>query len=162
MALEGKLVTLRERRPSDAAFLASLRNDLETQAWSKTLPLDYTEEMVLKYDQSREFSFDRFEGRFMIEVKETGEAAGTCSYSQLQPRFSAMIGWAVGKPFWGKGIARDANEVLIRFMFEELGLRVTDVHGEPIDWSQDGDLPSLVIGWPEHHAALIEAIIRGT
>lgn len=43
---------------------------------------------------------------------------------------------------------------------QELGLRITDARGGPIDWSQDGDLPSLVIGWPEHHAALIEAITR--
>lgn len=42
----------------------------------------------------------------------------------------------------------------------ELGLRVTDIHGAPIQWSGDDDLPSIVIGWPEHHAALVEAIRR--
>src|SRR3990170_6964868 len=36
MPLEGKLVILREERPEDVKFLAFLRNDLETQAWSKT------------------------------------------------------------------------------------------------------------------------------
>lgn len=42
----------------------------------------------------------------------------------------------------------------------ELGLRVSDARGAPIDWSQNGDMPSIVMGWPEHHAALIEAISR--
>ena len=43
----------------------------------------------------------------------------------------------------------------------ELGLRVTDALGEPVDWSTNNDLPSVVIGWPDHHAALLEAIRRG-
>ena len=45
MPLEGKLVILREERPEDMKFLVVLRNDLETQAWSKFLPPDYTEAM---------------------------------------------------------------------------------------------------------------------
>jgi len=35
MALEGKFVILREEREKDLPFLVALRNDLETQAWSK-------------------------------------------------------------------------------------------------------------------------------
>ena len=34
-------------RPGDEPLLASLRNNLATQAWPKALPPDYTGEMVL-------------------------------------------------------------------------------------------------------------------
>ena len=42
MALAGKLTILREEQPEDMQFLVDLRNDLDTQAWSQTLPPDYT------------------------------------------------------------------------------------------------------------------------
>ena len=48
MALVGKNILLRAQPPEDLPFLAELRNDLETQAWSKTLPPDYTELMFTK------------------------------------------------------------------------------------------------------------------
>jgi ribosomal-protein-alanine N-acetyltransferase len=124
MPLEGKLIRLREERPQDMPRLVELRNDLETQAWSKTLPPDYTEEMYLKRFNERAFSFERDDGRFIIEIKETGEFAGTIQYMWLNPRWSAVLGIMVAKKFWGKNIALDAQEVLLKFFFQELGLRV--------------------------------------
>lgn len=124
MALEGQLVRLREERPEDMLPLVQLRNDLETQAWSKTLPPDYTERMYQKRFDERTFSFDRSDGRFIIEEKQSGEFAGTVLYSGLEPRFSTSIGIMVAKKFWGTGIAADAQEVLLKFLFLELGLRV--------------------------------------
>ena len=124
MPLEGELVCLREERPEDMKPLAALRNDLETQAWSKTLPPDYTEAMLQKRFQAREFSFDREDGRFIIESKDSHEFAGTVSYTGLRPRWSATIGIMVAKKFWGSGFAYDAQEVLLKFLFVELGLRV--------------------------------------
>jgi RimJ/RimL family protein N-acetyltransferase len=104
--------------------LVEMRNNLETQAWSKTLPPDYTEAMLLKRFQAREFSFEREDGRFIIESKETHEFAGTISYTELSPRWSATIGIMVAKKFWGAGFANDAQEAMLKFMFMELGLRV--------------------------------------
>ena len=42
----------------------------------------------------------------------------------------------------------------------ELGLKVTDAAGEPVDWSGDAELPVVVAGWPEVHRQLIEAMGR--
>jgi len=41
---------------------------------------------------------------------------------------------------------------------QELGLRVTDTRGRPVDWSGNDELPEVVIGWPEQHAALVQAM----
>ena len=124
MALTGEIVILREERPEDMKLLADLRNDLDTQAWSLTLPPDYTEAMYLKRFQAREFSFNRVDGRFILESKETGEFAGMMSYTGLAQRWSTTIGIMVLKKFWGSGMAYDAQEVLLEFLFQELGLRV--------------------------------------
>ncbi len=42
----------------------------------------------------------------------------------------------------------------------ELGLEVTDGKGDHIDWSGDHERPCVVVGWPEVHAQLIEAMGR--
>jgi ribosomal-protein-alanine N-acetyltransferase len=124
MPLKGELVTLREERAEDVPFFTALRNDLDTQAWSQTLPPDYTHEMYLQRHTSREFAYRRYDGRFAIEWTESGELIGLISYTNLESRWSAEIGIMIGKSAWGTGAAYDAQEVLLRFMFEELGLRV--------------------------------------
>lgn len=133
MPLEGTIVTLREERADDLDFLQSLRNDLDTQAWSKTLPPDYTGPMFRKRFEAREFSFDRNDGRFIIVHRETGELAGTVSYTGLEPRFAATIGIMVARKFWNTGVAPDAQETLLRFLFMELGVRVVRL------WTHSGN-----------------------
>ena len=133
MPLEGKQVILREERPDDLQFFADLRNDMETQAWSKALPPDYTESMYRKRFDAREFSFDRSDGRFVVLDKETGERIGCIVYSDLEPRFSTTIGIITAKKFWGSGAALDAQEVLLEFLFVELGIRVVRL------WTHSGN-----------------------
>jgi RimJ/RimL family protein N-acetyltransferase len=133
MVLEGSLVILREERKEDMDLLVTLRNNLETQAWGKTLPPDYTLPMYIKRFEDRTFSYDRSEGRFIIILKETQEVVGMIVYTDLQPRFEATIGIAVLQKFWGQGIAYDAQETLLKFLFVELGVRVVRL------WTQDGN-----------------------
>lgn len=128
MPLEGELVILREEQPEDMPRLTALRNDLETQAWSKTLPPDYTDNMYIKRFQAREYSYDPQEGRFIMISCASGEFAGSISYTGLEPRWSAVIGLMVEKKFWGSGFALDAQETLLKFLFTELGLRVTRLY----------------------------------
>jgi RimJ/RimL family protein N-acetyltransferase len=124
MPLEGERVILREEQAGDVALLAAMRNDLETQAWSRVLPPDFTHEMYMQRHSSREFSFDRWDGRFIVIDKATGEVAGYTGFYGVQPRWSGIIGWALLKEFWGSGLAREINEVLLEFLFLQHGLRV--------------------------------------
>ena len=124
MAIEGTKVRLREERLDDVDFLAALRNDLDTQAWPKSLPPHYTREMLAKRYEAREFSFNPDEGRFIVEEIETGDRVGFIGYMGLEPRFSASLGVMIAKHFWGSGYSFEANDLLLRFLFEELGLRV--------------------------------------
>jgi RimJ/RimL family protein N-acetyltransferase len=133
MPLEGDLVILREERREDLDFFRELRNDLDTQAWSKTLPPDFTEPMYTKRFEAREFSYDPKEGRFTIVRKDTGERAGYVSYTGLERRFAATMGIIIDKACWGTGIALDAQEVLLKFLFVELGLRVVRL------WTHSGN-----------------------
>lgn len=42
----------------------------------------------------------------------------------------------------------------------ELGLKVTDREGKPLDWAEDGDRPCAIFGWPSVHEELIRALRR--
>jgi len=150
--LEGLLVTLREERRDDQKLFAQLRNDLETQAWSKALPPTYTEEMHVKRFDAMEFSYNRTSARLPIVYNETGELAGYISYTDLEPRLSASIGLVVAKPFWGTRVALDAQEVLLRFLFSELGLRVVHL------WTHSGN--PRAVGLAEKSGFRVTARLR--
>lgn len=133
MPLEGDLVRLREIRESDLDLFAELRNDLEMQAWSRTLPPDYTIEMIRRRYWDRDFAYRRTDAIFIIETKDKEEVAGMISYSDLVDRMEATWGVAVHKRFWGTGVGHDAADTLLRFLFHELGLRVVRL------WTQSGN-----------------------
>lgn len=137
MALEGKLVLLREELHEDQPLFVELRNDLETQGWNVALPPTYTEGMYVKRLEEMEFSYDSDSARLSVVLKETGELTGYITYSDLEPRMGATIGIAIAKPFWGTGVAHDAQEVLLCFLFLELGLRVVHL------WSHSGNERAL-------------------
>jgi len=124
MPLNGKKVCLREVRESDLPLLLALRNDLDTQGWPYALPTDYTLRTYQKQYEEDSFSFDRRRARFVIEILDTGEVAGNISYYSYRPRHSVTFGIAIAKQFWSAGLAYDAQETLLNFMFEELGVRV--------------------------------------
>lgn len=128
MALEGELVTLREIREDDLEMFVSLRNDLVTQAWSRTLPPDYTLEMIRRRYWERDFSYRPDHGLFLVETKDGGERAGMVTYGDVVDRFEASWGLAIERRFWGTGIAHDASDTLLRFLFEELGMRVVRLY----------------------------------
>jgi RimJ/RimL family protein N-acetyltransferase len=132
MPLEGKLVTLREQQRDDLAFLASLQNDMQTQAWSKSLPPDFTEGMFVKRYEAREFSYDPDEARFVIIHKETGERVGQIIYNSLERRWSVTIGIITAAKYWGSGCSLDAQETLLKFLYCELGVQVVRI------WTHSG------------------------
>lgn len=137
MPLKGERVNLREVRTEDLPLLVELRNDLDTQAWSRTLPPDYTIEMIEKRYGGRDFEYRRDTAMFMIEKTKDAETVGFISYNELVDRMEATIGIAVLRRFWGSGVTMEACELLLRFLFEELGLKVVRL------WTQSGNLRAV-------------------
>ncbi len=89
--------------------------------------------MIEKRYFDRPFEYRRDSAMFIIEATETGEAVGVLNYSELQDRMSASLGIMIDRPFWGNGMGHEANELILRFLFEELGLRVVRL------WTQTGN-----------------------
>ena len=126
-------MSLREVRATDFPTLVELRNDLDTQGWSRTLPPDYTLEMIEKRYGGRDFEFRRDSAMFMIEVVEDAETIGFISYNELVDRMEVTIGIAIVRSHWGTGVTIEACQLVLRFLFEELGLRVVRL------WTHSGN-----------------------
>lgn len=59
---------------------------------------------------------------FAITMKEEDELIGEISLHLNEDRKQAELGYWVGEPFWGKGIATEAASAVINFGFEKIGL----------------------------------------
>ncbi|WP_300435071.1 GNAT family N-acetyltransferase [uncultured Mameliella sp.] len=60
-------------------------------------------------------------GYFVIEMKETGEAAGVCGIWNPESWPEPEVGWVVFEGYEGKGIAYEAAQRARRWAYEDLG-----------------------------------------
>jgi len=119
--LKGSRVTLRDLRESDApALLAMLCSDEVAEFIS---PLPYTIEGFV--DFIREVHTQRVLGTsFCYGIVPEGyeDAMGLFQVRALEPGFgSAEWGFALGSPFWGRGIFQDGARSIIDFTFNVVG-----------------------------------------
>lgn len=133
MPIVGEAIRLRELTRADYPFLVALRNDIDTQGWSRTLPPDFTLGMYEKRFDDRPFDYRRDWAIFVIEPVVGGDPIGYITYVDTTDRLETTIGISTAKQHWGTGGAHEASEMLLRFLFEELGLRVVRL------WTQSGN-----------------------
>jgi [ribosomal protein S5]-alanine N-acetyltransferase len=112
--------TLRPWRPSDVDALVGHANDFEVARQLRDrFPHPYTGADAVRFI---EFAIEEQSGNLAIEVG--GEAAGAIGYvpgTDIE-RFSAEIGYWLGRRFWGRGIATDALRRLTEHLFGEHNL----------------------------------------
>lgn len=66
-----------------------------------------------------------------ITLKENGAFLGTVSYEGFRSDARGEIGYDLGRAYWGKGYMREALEEVIRYGFEDLGLREIEALIDP-------------------------------
>jgi RimJ/RimL family protein N-acetyltransferase len=120
--LRGSHVTLRDLRESDApALLAMLCSEEVAEFIS---PLPHTIEGFV--DFIREVHNQRVAGEsFCYGIVPDGydEAMGLFQVRELEPGFaSAEWGFALGSPFWGRGIFQEGARAIIDFTFNVVGV----------------------------------------
>jgi RimJ/RimL family protein N-acetyltransferase len=122
--LEGKLVRLRPYRDADLEYFARLRNDMRTQGWNQRMPPRATPESTRERLEERQRS--QHSAVFAIETLK-GQMVGYVTYEEGPPRLKAMLGAITGPEHWGKGYAREAQELVLRFLFEDRGVQVVNL-----------------------------------
>ncbi len=89
--------------------------------------------MIEKRYGGRDFEYRRDSALFMIETIDDVATLGFISYNELIDRMEATIGIAVLRQHWGSGVTTEACQLLLGFLFEELGLKVVRL------WTHSGN-----------------------
>ncbi|WP_206922019.1 GNAT family N-acetyltransferase [Alicyclobacillus suci] len=124
--LQTERLILRRWTENDVAAMAAINADDEVMRWiGKGVPatVDETREAIARWESGWE---ERGYGLFAVEVRETKQLAGFVGLSV--PTFlpevlpAVEIGWRLGLPFWGLGIATEAAKEVLRFGFQDCNL----------------------------------------
>jgi RimJ/RimL family protein N-acetyltransferase len=119
-------LVLRRWRAEDVAPMAAVNADPEVMRWiGDGSTRDEAQTRAGLEAAERQWEAEGF-GLFAVELRATGELAGFTGLSV--PRFlpavlpAVEVGWRLGRPFWGRGLATEAAEAALRFGFRECGL----------------------------------------
>lgn len=121
MEIETERLLLRRWRADDVDALAPMYADPEVMRFirdGKVRTREETAAAIAAYEQAWDaVGF----GLFAVELRDGGELAGWVGLAE--PEFlpeimpAVEIGWRLGRPYWGRGIATEAAREVLRFAF---------------------------------------------
>ncbi|WP_084729435.1 GNAT family N-acetyltransferase [Streptacidiphilus neutrinimicus] len=126
VTLETPRLILRRWREEDVAPMAAVHADPEVMRWIRDGSVrdeEQTRRGIHAWES--EWESQGF-GLFAVEIRSTGELAGFTGFSvptflpELLP--AVEVGWRLGRPYWGQGLATEAATAALRFGFDERGL----------------------------------------
>ena len=151
-SLEGRALTLRELRPSDAASLLELVSVEEVSRFISPPPT--TVEGFERFIAWAELQ--RVAGRyvcFAVVPKGLDVAVGLFQVRGLDPDFAtAEWGFVLGSQFWGSGIFVEGARLVIDFAFEQVGVNRLEARASAHNGRGNGALQKL--------GAVHEAVLR--
>ncbi len=103
-------------------------------------------------------------GLFAIVLKETGKPIGCVglTYGATGRKYlkadEAELGYWLGEPYWGMGLAAEASRRMIRYAFEELGM--TKVWAAYYEGNDRSRLLQERLGFTYHHSVKEEYVAQ--
>ncbi len=115
-------LTLRGFRESDAVALHRLMSDPEVMRYfpnPSPPPMDKVEQLVSsQISRWQEHQY----GLWAVELRESGELVGWNGLQYLPETDETEIGYLLGRPHWGRGLATEGGLVGMDYGFATLGL----------------------------------------
>ena len=123
---------LRKPQPSDEVAQFAMHSDPEVMRYFSEPPwTDASRAARQIAEDSAAFEKEEF-FRFAVELKATGEYLGSCSlFSEHRQNRRAEIGYALGRPYWGRGYMHEALAALLEFAFVERDLNRLEADIDP-------------------------------
>ena len=112
---------LRAFASADIPHLVALANDYEVAGKTLNIPHPYTEADAHHWLQLTQQGYEQQTAYcFALELRATGEFIGGMGLA-VEHRFDrAEVGYWLGRPYWGLGLATEALEAVLHFGFEVL------------------------------------------
>lgn len=109
-------LVLRNLKPSDSARIAALAGVWDVASMTGRIPYPYSEADALHWVTGLA------DGEMVFGIDHNGELVGICGYSRESDGV-ALLGYWIGKPYWGQGFATEAARALIVYGFTKGGIK---------------------------------------
>lgn len=123
LTFETERLLLRPFAVSDDGDVERLAGEREIAATTELVPHPYppgaAREWILGHDALRAGGTQY---PFAVILRPDGPLVGAAGLKVLPEQAMGSLGYWVGKPWWGRGIAREAAAALLAFGFDQLGL----------------------------------------
>lgn len=130
--LRAARVALRWLRPEDARDVFAVFSDPEVMRYWSSPPLQNLEAAAVLIRQIQALFASRALFQWGIALRPNDTIVGTCTLFHLDHTHRrGEIGFAVGRGYWGQGLASEAVETLLRFAFEKLNLHRIEADVDP-------------------------------
>jgi [ribosomal protein S5]-alanine N-acetyltransferase len=130
--IETDRLLLRKVNTDDAADMLVYLSEEEVVQHMGLAPFQTTEDAL---DEINWYNSIYKEGtgiRWGITLKDEGKVIGSCGFLNRAPKHHrAEVGFELSKNYWGRGIAREALEAVIRYGFLHLDLERIEALIEP-------------------------------
>ena len=119
----------------DMPRLVALAGNYEVARNMLNIPHPYSEEDARRWVQLTQENFAQQTGyAFALELRATGEFIGGVGLTVARLFDRAEVGYWLGQPYWGQGLASEALGAVLQFGFEGLKLNkiyATHIPGNP-------------------------------
>lgn len=116
----------------DIPAIYEIFSDPEVMKYWSSSPMESTDDARKYLDEIRQLFAARSLFQWGIRSTESGDVVGTCTIHKLDiANRRAELGIILGRAAWGKGLATEALETLIRFAFDKLDLHRLEADIDP-------------------------------
>ncbi len=124
LILIGDRINLRPPVPSDARSMATYANHKLVAPAVGSMPFPYTLTHAKQFIALAQENWDNgTEAQFGIEDKNTGKLIGMIGLTRIATTHkNAEMGYWLGKPFWGQGLASEAVSMMLEYAFGDMKL----------------------------------------
>lgn len=116
-------VTLRSLQTSDARDVQRLVSEWDIARMTTRIPHPYPENAAADWIATHD-TLRKDKTEFVFGVDYLGQIAGCVGLHHVEPRLEGVmeLGYWIGTPYWGYGLATEAGRGALSFAFNELGL----------------------------------------
>ncbi|WP_121612491.1 GNAT family N-acetyltransferase [Mesobacillus foraminis] len=130
--LETKRLVLREVTTEDSNSLLKYLSDEEVMKYYGLNPFESINDALDEISWYQSIQKNKTGIRWGITLKDQGAVIGSCGFhNSVSQHFRTEIGFELSKDHWGKGIAFEAVQAIIRYGFEHLELQRIEALIEP-------------------------------
>ena len=130
--LETDRLILRQVTKDDANSLLKYLSDKDVMRYVGLEPFKSIDDALDEISWYKSMLEKRTGIRWGITLKDQGEVIGSCGFlNVVSQHYRSEIGVELSREHWGKGIASEAFEAVIRYGFEQMNLQRIEALIEP-------------------------------